>query len=304
MLRVLLGLFVVTEACVGLAFRGGGSFGAVEAGLLSRVLEQQALENASVMTGISAGGLNVGFLASYMQAGSSLKDSVAALGSLYGSLTDQNVYSFNPFKSLQSWSWYQTSPLNTTIRSVLEPLHTITVAPKTLIGTSNLMTGMLEVVEYTELQSLSEKVTALMATSAIPFVFPPIAWNGSLYVDGGLISNEMIYQALEYLDCADPTLWYFAPSLSLSPIPKISGFLAFADRILNIISDGFDNQLQKLLVLPGNCKGSSINLQLCHPNTIGLSKLESYSILEFDYGSQLFEIGYETLECDTWQLCI
>ena len=47
-----------------LAFSGGGSFGAVEIGILKHLIEE-GLEPIDLYTGISAGALNAGFLSYY-----------------------------------------------------------------------------------------------------------------------------------------------------------------------------------------------------------------------------------------------
>ena len=54
-----------------LAFSGGGSFGAVEIGILKRI-NQIEKKKYDIYTGISAGGLNAGFLSYY-------KDNLAIL---------------------------------------------------------------------------------------------------------------------------------------------------------------------------------------------------------------------------------
>ena len=65
-MSLILFLFIVallakTAAIHQLAFRGGGSFGAVEIGILKHLIEV-GLEPQDLYTGISAGALNAGFL--------------------------------------------------------------------------------------------------------------------------------------------------------------------------------------------------------------------------------------------------
>ncbi len=307
MWRFLSLLGAAQAACVGLSFRGGGSFGAVEVGMLASLLEQGVVPaSVDLMTGISAGGLNAGYLASNMATGSSLSEAVGDLGTLYESFTDADVYTFDLLDVFSSWSFYQTKPLNTTITNTLATMSGTFEVPRTLIGTSNLQTGLLEIVEYDRLVDLEQKVATLMATSAIPLVFPPVAWNGSLYVDGGLVSNEILFQALQYLTCEAPELWFFEPSLGIDTVGPIASFGSYLHRILSVAFSGFDSQIQKLLVNPvrgcGTQKG--VTLHVCHPNVTGIVELEPYSILEFGNGAELFAIGYKTVSCQPWLLCI
>ena len=61
----------------------------------------------------------------------------------------------------------------------------------TLIGSTNLNLGYLETFDFDKYNK-SDQVEILMSSTAIPFVFPPNQMNGSTYVDGGLISNQIL----------------------------------------------------------------------------------------------------------------
>ena len=61
----------------------------------------------------------------------------------------------------------------------------------TLIGSTNLNTAHLDIYEYHKLNN-EQQIDLLMATSAIPVVFPPVKFNNYLYVDGGEMFNEII----------------------------------------------------------------------------------------------------------------
>jgi len=296
----------VYAACTMASFRGGGSFGAVEVGLFQRLLDaQQIPDHLDVLTGVSAGGLNVGFL-SAASGSYNLSESASVLSDVYAGLTNDQVYDFHLLNMWDSWSVYQTDPLNQTIASVLSKFPPSDASPRTLVGTTNLQTGLLEVVPFHSLTTLSDRVSALMATSAIPLVFPHITWHGNQYVDGGLISNEILFQALPYLTCETPEIWFFEPSASLVPEGQVTSFLGFVHRLFSLVSNGFDNQLQKLLQAPPyTCLATqkTIRLHVCRPNSTGIAELASYSILNFNTGADLLRIGYETAECEDWVLC-
>jgi hypothetical protein len=210
-------------------------------------------------------------------------------------------------KVFTSWSIYQTAPLNQTIHAALSKFQAHHPAPfRTLIGSSNLQTGLLDVFDYNDLADISEKVQVLMATSAIPFVFPPVRMGDDLYVDGGLISNEILFQMLPFLTCKSPIVWYFAPSNTLTSVGPLREFTGYLHRIASLVSNGFDNQLQKMLQEPGSsCPAGArvIRLNVCHPNEAGADELDRYSILQFGNGNELYDIGYSTVECQPWVLC-
>jgi hypothetical protein len=299
---------VIQAACSGLAFRGGGSFGAVEAGMLNALLDKNMVheERLEVVSGISAGGLNAGFLASAAEQ-ISFSDAAEQLGDLYKILNNGDIYHLNLLKVFTTWSMYQTAPLNQTIHGTLSKFQAQHPSPfRTLIGSSNLQTGLLDVFDYNDLADISEKVQVLMATSAIPFVFPPVRIEGDLYVDGGLISNEILFQMLPFLTCKSPIVWYFSPSNTLTSVGPLKEFTGYMHRIASLVSNGFDNQLQKMLQKPGSscpARARVIRLNVCHPNEAGAEALEPYSILQFGNGAALYHIGYDTVQCDPWILC-
>jgi predicted acylesterase/phospholipase RssA len=63
---------------------------------------------------------------------------------------------------------------------------------------------------YHRLNSKEEVVQALLASTAIPFYFPPVKIGGSLYVDGGVGNNTPLRQAAymcRYLQGRGDVLW-------------------------------------------------------------------------------------------------
>jgi len=62
-----------------LAFSGGGAFGAVEIGILKKIHELEPTKQYDMYTGISAGGLNAGFLSFY----DNLNDGIQSAEKLY-----------------------------------------------------------------------------------------------------------------------------------------------------------------------------------------------------------------------------
>lgn len=293
-----------SSACNMISFSGGGAFGAVEIGMLQKLINDNKItENPNILTGVSAGGLNAGFLSSSLSE-KSLVDSIVDLTHVYESIITADIYDLK--WNTSSWSIYQTTPLNDTIHIVLSKYNNSDTQPLTFIGASNLETGLLDIIRYDTLNGIEDRARLLLATSAIPVIFPPVKWNNTLYVDGGLISNEIIFEAIPFLQCDEPTIWYFEPTYSLNKIAPITDFYKYIERIFSIVTNGFDNQLQKILqdkssICPQNKTYSLINV--CHPDTDGIELLKKYSILDFDKGSELLNIGYKYIKCDSWTFC-
>lgn len=135
-----------------------------------------------------------------------------------------------------------------------------------------------------------------MATSAIPLVFPPRIIDSTIYVDGGVISNELLTQAIGQLACD----WYNVTFVSASPksgsnIP-VTGFFSYVDAVLHTLLHSFDSQLARL----SNCSYPTGTLRACYPTS---PQLAQYSILDFDNGATLYALGKEAHMCETYAWC-
>ena len=89
-----------------LSFSGGGSFGAVEIGILKRIVETDS-KQYDLYTGISAGALNSGFLSYF----SDVKAGVKAAENLYARMHNLMVYEVFPPTGV---SILNTNPLSKT----------------------------------------------------------------------------------------------------------------------------------------------------------------------------------------------
>ena len=100
------------KTCNVLTLGGGGSFGAVEVGILKDMLDKNIITGEfDVIAGISAGGLN----AAYLSYGENIKDNINSLEDLYTKFKTKNVYKSNCiFRILKDWSIFNSNPLEDT----------------------------------------------------------------------------------------------------------------------------------------------------------------------------------------------
>jgi predicted acylesterase/phospholipase RssA len=134
-------LFVKSKICNILSFSGGGSFGALEIGILERI----KLPQYDIITGISAGGLNAGFLSYYNNNGE-LDAGIKNIKSVIENLINDKVFHRDIFNYRKKWSYYNTEPLNKTIYKNLKK-NNLSKNP-TLIGATDVNNGMLKLFHF------------------------------------------------------------------------------------------------------------------------------------------------------------
>lgn len=269
-----------------LSFSGGGSFGAVEIGILKRILETDN-KQYDLYTGISAGALNSGFLSYF----SDLKSGVKAVEKIYSKLHNLMIYNVFPPTGV---SVLNTDPLFKTLSGIIDNMPNDPVV-NTLIGATNMYSGNLDVFSFEDNDD-ANKVLLMLSSSAIPGVFPPIKYNGQLYADGGTLSNELLQvkgNTGKYIN-----ITYITPSQGYSynddPIDTLKEMLI---RVFKIVSSNFNNPI---VTLNQNCDQpvGEINKYF-----VSSEYLKEYNSLNFDNGQELIDIGYKYAQKQKLKLC-
>lgn len=175
--------------CTAFVFAGGGSLGAVEVGMLRELVRAEV--RPYFVVGASAGAINAAFFA-----GAPNAEGVAALQALWCNIRRRDVMPFGFMSLCRVLMGNQEHLLNNTaLRGLLErSLHYHSIEKALLplhVVASERVTGA-EVV-----LSRGPVVEAVLASSAIPGVFPPISIDGRELVDGGVCSNTPIAAAVK-----------------------------------------------------------------------------------------------------------
>jgi NTE family protein len=281
--------------CSVLALSGGGSFGAVELGVLDGLLQTGSVpDSVDIITGISAGGLNAGYLSYY----NSLSEALPQIYTIMANLTTADIYQSNILHILTDWSIYTTIPLEKTLSGILSNIKPSPQGtPITLIGATNVNRQTLDVFRFDQAPTLQDRVDILMSTTAIPLVFPPHTYNNTLYVDGGVIANEMISQAVGQKQCNQYSFTFISAS-NKHVVNNITGLFSYISAIGHLILDTFDYQLAEYESL--SCQNPRGTIQACFPTS---PLLDQYSILDFDHQAELYEIGKSSYDCQVFQYC-
>ena len=277
--------FIKLNSLNQLSFSGGGSFGAVEIGILKRINEIFP-KKYDLYTGISAGALNAGFLSYY----DNLKTGILSAESLYSSIKNHMIYDLYPATGV---SILNTKPLYNTLSKIIQ------VMPKspsihTLIGATNIYSGKLDLYSFEEQEDIN-KVLLLMSSSAIPGIFPPISFNNQLYADGGTLSNELIQ--VEH-DSTYLNITFITPYEDLdydnTPITNLKDMLC---RTVKIILSNFNNPMASI---NESCKKPIGEINKYYvPSEV----LKGYNLLNFDKGAELVNIGYNNVITKKYIIC-
>jgi NTE family protein len=167
---------------------GGGSLGAVEVGML-RVLAAHGLR-ADLVVGASVGAINAAYYAA-----NPTPAGVAKLTRVWSGLRTRDVFPFSPVRGFFGFVGWQDAlvdpaPLGALLEREL-PFRRLEDAPVAChIVATDILDGR-EVV-----LSRGDAVTALLASAAIPGVFPPVVLDGRTLIDGGVASNTPIATAI------------------------------------------------------------------------------------------------------------
>lgn len=171
---------------IAFVFSGGCSLGALQVGMLRAVHEARI--EPDLLVGTSAGALNAAFIGKGFTAAR-----VTELGGVWGALTTKDV-----FRAVGFWSSIRALVGSGTLASPsgLEEIIDRHVAAthahlaiRTAVIASDLATGSAIAFEDGDLRG------HVLASAAIPGVFPPVTVDGRTFIDGGVSSHVPLLPA-------------------------------------------------------------------------------------------------------------
>jgi len=171
-----------------LVLSGGGNLGAVQVGMLLALSE--AGVRPDLLVGTSVGAVNGGFAATRFE-----PEALVGLADVWRGLRRSDIYPYRPLLGLRGFVGRADHLVPPTgLRALLERhlgFRRLEDAPIPLhVVACDVRTGA-EVV-----LSSGPAVPALLASAAIPGVFPPVELDGRVLVDGGVVDNTPISTAV------------------------------------------------------------------------------------------------------------
>jgi len=173
---------------VAFVLSGGGVLGAAQVGQLQALIASGIKPGVAVAT--SVGTLNAVALAS-----DPTPEGMERLAEVWRSLKTEDIFPGSRFA--RAWNVVSRGDHihpNTGIRKLVEALSVRTfeeVVVPLWISATNLRTG------DEHWFSSGPLMRAILASTALPGIFPPVGIDGDLYIDGGVVNNVPISKAVE-----------------------------------------------------------------------------------------------------------
>jgi NTE family protein len=227
---------------VNLALQGGGAHGAFAWGVMDRLLEDERISIEGI-SATSAGAMNATVMAYGMTIGG--RDGAKrTLAEFWRNISDASAWSPlqpSPLERMMRtplekspafiffdmmtrlFSPYQLNPMNfNPLRDVLEKtvdferLRRENVV-KLFLCASNVRTGKVKIFENHEVT-----VSAVLASSCLPFLFQAIEIDGEAYWDGGYMGNPAIFPLIYNCESKDVIIVHINPIIR-DEIPRTAG---------------------------------------------------------------------------------
>ncbi|CAG9329564.1 unnamed protein product [Blepharisma stoltei] len=181
--------------CYAVSLEGGGSYGAFEAGSLWQIAYTAPVNISwDVVTGVSTGALNAGGVAQFKPGNEKAMADflVNTWLTLNGSSSVYVEWEGGLLEGiLFQRGLYNTKPLVNT----LHQKYIYGVNRNVTVGSTNLDTGIYG--QFNESLGLEGLLTAITCSACPPWYFPPVNFQGSTWVDGGVMINQDVFAAVE-----------------------------------------------------------------------------------------------------------
>jgi len=256
---------------VAFVFEGGSSLAAVQVGMLRALVE--AGIRPDLVVGSSAGAINaVAFAQNPTEAG------IEDMRRLWVGMRRRDVFPMNPRSVLSGLSGRGNGLVKPgRLRSLLERVVQVgdlreTSVPAHVVAT-HALTGRPEVL------SEGPAVDALVASSSIPGLLPPVSWRGKSLIDGGISADVPILQA----EALGATTSYVLPSLIDAPADApVTGALPIMLRSMGMLLE--------------RTSGHDLAAARGEVHVLPVPSLRGLNPLDFRHGAEYVRVGYDSAQ--------
>ena len=254
---------------VAFVFQGGSSLAAVQVGML-RALHDDGIR-PDLVVGSSAGAINaVAFAQNPTEAG------IEDMQRLWAGLRRSDVFPMNLRALLAGLSGRGNGLVKPGhLRTLLERILQVrdlrdTPLPAHVVAT-HALTGRPEVL------SEGPAAEALLASSSIPGLLPPVSWHGKPLIDGGISADVPILQA----EALGATTSYVLPSLIGAPLDgPVTGALPI--------------MMQSMGMLLERTSGHDLAAASGEVHVLPVPSMHGLNPLDFRHGAEYVRLGYDS----------
>lgn len=202
---------------------GGASLGSIQVGMLAAL--QEAAIRPDLIVGSSVGALNGAWLAGHPG------QPVDELAATWRGLSRSDVFPAAPLFGLAGFAGLRRGFVgNHRLRRLIEANLTFARIEDSPIPLHIVVTDVVDAADVR--LSGGDIVPAVLASAAIPGVFPPVEIAGRTYMDGGVVNNTPISHAVEL---GADTIWVLPTGWSCALASPPKGALGMALHGLNVL---------------------------------------------------------------------
>jgi len=295
--------------CNILVLSGGGSYSALQLGILSKIY----LPYYDVITAVSGGVMNAAILQYYNSEldNYSFTKGINYLKNLYSVIKTKNLYTANYYKIYKNWGIFDNSASKYLLNILLLNLKYPIDKKPVYIGLTNINELKLDIFKLDD-YDIQNQIKIITASTSIPFFFGPVNINNTHYTDGILVADEVIMGLENFIKCNKYNITYISANLINKEI-NITNVKEYTNRLFDIIIRTTLNSVYNLISFDVNNVNNNEKKYKCNKNN---SKTELYYYyptyenlnneyyqLDFDKSSELFTIGENNYDYKKVNVC-
>jgi NTE family protein len=258
---------------VAFAFEGGGSYGAAQVGMLTALLE--AGITPDLVVGTSVGAFNAAMLA----ARTDFRRSLDEMERMWRSIRRRDVLPVRPYRAMSALMGRRRGLVpNDGLGRVIDRWLPVTRLEDLALPFAAVATDIVSGQPVVMRSGLARH--SLLASSALPGVYPPVRVEGRDLVDGGLVANFPVDVAANL----GATLIYALPTAVSAP-SRLSGPFALLQRASDVLVERASRRTL-------DATGGAVSVaELPAPST-------ERSMFDFSDSVELMQAGYDLTR--TW----
>ena len=265
---------------------GGGSHGSYAAGVLSKLYDNSQLK-CDIVSGISVGALNAIPLVS-----KSIYNLSYIYSDIWMNIKRQDVFEYLPGLN----HLLDTRPLRQTLNNFLNKYQLNVTKVPLYIGASSVTEGIFTEWRIPEEFSAKYLIDYVMASAAIPILFPMIEISSEYFSDGGLLRNIITNGPINEALLQKPSRINILIVSLRKNVTKVD--LSELKNLIQVIVRTVSILYQNIGDVYLSCRGEIDVIA-----TIYTMPETNCNIIDFDCCDELFKIGYTSTNVDVIKLC-